>query len=117
MDRDEDAPDPARVIPPIVASRDGLTLLGGGEIGTSDLKEALSLAPDLVAADSGAEAALAAGLTPRVVIGDMDSLGPAAQTRLAPVLHRVDEQESTDFDKVTARVAAPFALGDRKSVV
>jgi len=108
----DDSPDTGRDAVPIVDSRDGLTLLGGGEICTHDLKEALSLAPDLVAADSGAAAALALGLMPRAVIGDMDSLAPEAQGRLAPgVLHRVDEQETTDFDKVVARVAAPFALG------
>lgn len=96
----------------IVDSAEGLTLLGGGELGPRDLTEALTLAPDLVAADSGAAAALARGLTPRAVIGDMDSLSRADQARLGPgLLHRIEEQDSTDFDKVLARVAAPFAIG------
>jgi len=96
----------------IIDSAGGVTLLGGGEIGTGDLKEALSLAPTLVAADSGAAVALASGVMPRAVIGDMDSLSAADQARLAPgVLHRVAEQDSTDFEKVLNRVRAPFALG------
>ncbi|MEL6207229.1 MAG: thiamine diphosphokinase [Pseudomonadota bacterium] len=90
----------------------GATLLGGGELAPQDLAEALTHAPDLVAADSGAAAALAAGLMPRAVIGDMDSLTLADQARLAPgILHHVPEQDSTDFDKVMARIDAPFALG------
>ena len=96
----------------IIDSAEGMTLLGGGEIGTGDLKEALSLAPALVAADSGAAAALALGQMPRAVIGDMDSLSAADQGRLAPgVLHPVPEQDSTDFEKVLDRVRAPFAIG------
>ena len=96
----------------VVTSTAGLTLLGGGELGTGDLSEALSLAPDLVAADGGAAVALAAGLVPRAVIGDMDSLSETARARLpAGTLHPVAEQDSTDFDKVLARVAGPFALG------
>ena len=96
----------------IVDSAQGLTLLGGGELGPGDLTDALTLAPDLVAADSGAAAALARGLMPRAVIGDMDSLSPADQDRLGPdILHRIAEQDSTDFDKVLARVTGPFAIG------
>lgn len=96
----------------LVRSDTGLTLLGGGELGTTDLADALSRAPGLVAADGGAKAALEAGHLPRAVIGDMDSLAPQDQARLPPgVLHPVPEQDSTDFDKVTARIAAPFALG------
>jgi thiamine pyrophosphokinase len=96
----------------IVRSQTGLTLLGGGELRPGDLAEALRHAPDLVAADSGAAAALGLGHMPGAVIGDMDSLSAADQARLAPgILHRIAEQDSTDFDKVLARVAGPFALG------
>ncbi|MEM1428639.1 MAG: thiamine diphosphokinase [Pseudomonadota bacterium] len=100
------------MIETIVSSTAGLTLLGGGHLGTNDLSDALSLAPDLVAADGGAAAALAQGNTPLAVIGDMDSLQPRDQARLPDgALHHVAEQDSTDFDKVLARVAGPFALG------
>ncbi len=96
----------------IVESAAGLTLLGGGDCCTRDLTEALSLAPDLVAADGGAMHALAAGYTPRAVLGDMDSLPTEAQARLPQAtLHRIADQDSTDFDKVLARVRGPFAIG------
>ena len=96
----------------LVESARGLTLLGGGALGPGDLAAALAEAPDLVAADSGAAAALAAGHMPLAVIGDMDSLADADRARLAPgVLHPVDEQDSTDFDKLLLRVAGPVAVG------
>jgi thiamine pyrophosphokinase len=44
------------------------------------------------------------------VIGDMDSLSPAAATAFADRLHRVEEQDSTDFDKALTRIAAPVVL-------
>lgn len=89
----------------------GVTLLGGGALGPRDLDEALAQAPRLVAADGGALAALARGLLPEAVVGDMDSLPPDARARLpADRLHAITEQETTDFDKVLRHVRAPFAL-------
>jgi len=96
----------------LIKSAHPLTILGGGEIAPGDLDTALALAPGLVAADSGAAAALASGHMPQAVIGDMDSLLPEDQARLDPgVLRRVAEQDSTDFDKVLARIDAPLAVG------
>ena len=67
-------------------------------------------APVLVAADGGADRALAAGYEPEAVIGDLDSLSDAARSRLAARLHHVPEQDSTDFDKALRHVDAPFVL-------
>jgi thiamine pyrophosphokinase len=94
----------------IVHSEDPVTLLGGAPVAPVVLREALALAPILVAADGGADTALAQGLAPRAVIGDMDSLSPAAATAFADRLHRVEEQDSTDFDKALTRIAAPVVL-------
>ncbi|MEI4472560.1 thiamine pyrophosphokinase [Frigidibacter sp. MR17.24] len=96
---------------PIVQSRDGITLLGAGAVGPEDLELALAHAPVLVAADGGAAAALAAGHLPEAVIGDLDSLPEAARAALGPGrLHRVPEQETTDFNKCLRLTAAPFHL-------
>ncbi|GGL76606.1 thiamine pyrophosphokinase [Wenxinia marina] len=94
----------------LVRSDRPVTLLGGADFRRTDLDEALSLAPALVAADGGADAALTAGVTPRAVIGDMDSISDAARAAFAGRLHRVSEQQSTDFDKVLRSVEAPLAL-------
>lgn len=98
--------------PVLLHSARGVTLLGGGALGAADLGLALRLAPDLVAADGAAAAALAAGLVPQAVIGDLDSLDPASAARLPPGrVHRIAEQSSTDFDKCLRSIRAPLILG------
>lgn len=76
------------------------------------LECALNHAPRLVAADGGANVALAFGRVPDWVIGDFDSI--SAET-LAAIPHdrhmKVAEQETTDFEKCLMRLVAPFILG------
>ena len=96
---------------PLFSSTRGVTLLGGGEATPQDVREALSHAPDLVAADGGARLAVDMGLTPEAVIGDFDSLGALDAKIPKDRLHRVDEQDSTDFEKCLRHVKAPFILG------
>lgn len=96
----------------IVQSATGVTLLGGGDFAHADLDMALNLAPVLVAADGGADSALAVGRLPEAVIGDFDSISPAARAAIpADRQHPVSEQDSTDFGKCLALVEAPFLIG------
>lgn len=96
----------------IVLSKETVGLVGGGPLGPEDVRFVESLAAILVAADSGADAALAAGCTPEAVIGDLDSLSDMARSRLPPErLHFVDDQNSTDLEKCLARIDAPLILG------
>jgi thiamine pyrophosphokinase len=96
----------------IVQTNEMVTLLGGGETGPGDLAEALSHAPVLVAADGGADRALAEGIMPRAVIGDFDSLSDEARQVIpGDRLHEIPEQETTDFDKCLRMVEAPLMLG------
>lgn len=96
---------------PVVSSRHGVTLIGGGAVAPGDLEQALALAPLLVAADGGAAAALDHAFQPAAVIGDFDSLSSAAKAQLPPeALHHVAEQDSTDFQKCLTRIDAPFVL-------
>ncbi len=88
-----------------------VTLIGGGQVLPDDIAEARALAPTCVAADGGADRALAAGITPEAVIGDMDSL--SAETRAVlpeGALHHIAEQDSTDFDKALRSIDAPAIL-------
>lgn len=92
--------------------RNNVTVLGGGECSRKTLEESLTLAPNLVAADGGAGVALRFGHLPELVIGDMDSLDSATRAALPPgILHRISEQDSTDFDKILGLVQAPLLLG------
>ena len=94
------------------ASPKGVTLIGGGAVTAEDLSLALSLAPVLVAADGGADAAIALGHLPDRSIGDFDSLDAAARDAIpAERLHRIAEQESTDFEKCLERIEAPLVIG------
>ena len=95
----------------IVESAEGVTLVGGGPVPAALMRQALRLAPRLVAADGGADRALRLGHLPEAVIGDMDSLSDVARQRLADRLHPVAEQETTDFDKALRSIRAPFVLG------
>ena len=89
-----------------------VTLLGGGEVDTAQLRLALMLAPALVAADGGANMALSEGLRPELVIGDFDSVTVKTLAAIPPERQmKVAEQESTDFEKCLMRIAAPFILG------
>lgn len=94
---------------PIVASRCPVTLLGPAPSNPPDIKAALARAPVLVAADGGAEAALALGLMPEAVIGDFDSFDPRGRVP-EDRLHRIAEQDSTDFEKALDRISAPRVL-------
>lgn len=95
----------------VVHSTRGVTLAGGGRFSARLLAESRVFAPDLVAADGGADRLLALGAEPEAVIGDFDSISAAAQVRLAGRLHPIREQITTDFDKALRSIVAPFVLG------
>jgi thiamine pyrophosphokinase len=91
---------------------DNVTLLGGGELSAATVSELLTLAPNLVACDGGAARALDFGLMPRLVVGDMDSLGPQARAQIDPTrILEIAEQDSTDFDKAIRSIETPMILG------
>lgn len=90
---------------------DAVTLVGGGALEAATLERALARAPRLVAADGGADAALALGRVPDLAVGDFDSISQAARDRLgAERLHHDPDQETTDFDKALAAVPAQLVL-------
>ena len=95
----------------IVEQDKSVTLVGGGTVGPQDLEFALSLAPFLVAADSGADRAVAAGFEPQAVIGDLDSISNVVRNQLAPKkIFEIAEQDSTDFHKALRQIKAPVVL-------
>ncbi len=98
------------MLSPIVHEKAPLTLLGGANVSPTVLNICLSRTSLCVAADGGADVALAAGITPLAVIGDLDSLSDAARAALADILHPVADEDTTDFEKVLQRVKAPLIL-------
>ncbi|WP_234417076.1 thiamine diphosphokinase [Loktanella sp. Alg231-35] len=63
-----------------------------------------------IGVDGGADHLLDAGVTPAAVIGDLDSLSCRARATFADLLHPVDDQSTTDFEKVLQRVEAPMMI-------
>ncbi|MEL7345471.1 MAG: thiamine diphosphokinase [Pseudomonadota bacterium] len=95
----------------IVDVKSPITLVGGAHFGSEILNECLTIAPNLVAADGGANAAVAHGHIPLAVIGDFDSLDRTSRDAVpADRLHQIDEQDSTDFQKAMGRIRAPLVL-------
>ena len=95
---------------PIVHVSSPVTLLGGADLDDNELNICLNLAPSVVAADGGADHALREGLRPLAVIGDMDSISAPARAAFGDVLHRIGEQDTTDFEKCLTRISAPLIM-------
>lgn len=96
---------------PVLRTDRGVTLVGGGALNAGTLRAAMALAPVVMAADGGADAALALGVMPDAVVGDFDSLSDAARAAVpADRLHHIAEQDSTDLQKCLSRVEAPFVI-------
>ena len=76
-------------------------LFADGDTPSADLIRRLAGEADfVVAADGGAGKALAAGVRPDAVVGDFDSLSPAARRSLAKdCLHHAPSPDSTDLQK------------------
>ena len=95
----------------IVVTNEPVTLLCAGVTTPQTIREALALAPILVAADGAAANALALGILPRAVIGDFDSIDDAIRAKVPEDrLFPVTEQDSTDFEKCLREIDAPLVL-------
>jgi thiamine pyrophosphokinase len=94
----------------IVRSHTAIIVVGAGDVSAEDLALIRALGHPVVAADGGALRCLDAGIMPDAVIGDLDSIGNALADIPPDRLHRVSEQETTDFDKCLRSVSAPLVL-------
>lgn len=94
----------------IVSSAAPIGLIGGAPDAQGAFDLADSYVSDWVAADGGADLLLARGRRPRAVIGDMDSISPAARAAFAAQSHPIAEQDSTDFDKALRHIDAPVVV-------
>lgn len=89
-----------------------VTLIGCGNVKKSVLRRAIGQAPAVVAADGAAQVALDHGIMPDAVIGDFDSIPEVARASIPQMrLHRITEQDSTDFEKCLRNIQAPLVIG------
>lgn len=96
-----------------IVARSGMVLLLGGAGCDKTAFDTLLVKSDaVVAADGGADHALALGCVPDAVIGDLDSVSDQALVKIpSERVHHIAEQDSTDFDKVLRSVDAPLVVG------
>ena len=88
-----------------------VTLVGAGALDRSMVEATQRFAPVLIAADSGADRLAEMRLSPRAVIGDMDSVADPEHWRAGPAAFvHLAEQDTTDFEKCLYATEAPFYL-------
>lgn len=74
-------------------------VIANGELPSADtLQELLAEYPLIIAADGAADQALARGIRPDIVVGDLDSVTPDGKGRVAQVVE-VRDQNRTDLEK------------------
>jgi thiamine pyrophosphokinase len=86
-----------------------VTLLGHADMTPRQLKGLIDSNRPLVCADGGAYTAMENGLTPDIVIGDMDSF--VDRDNYVGRIICITEQDSTDFEKCLYTVKAPIFIG------
>jgi thiamine pyrophosphokinase len=87
---------------------DRMLLLCNGEPPSRSLVRALAAQADLVvAADGGANTARTYGVTPDIIIGDLDSIRPSTKRRFrSSIILHVRRQDNTDLEKALDFMAA-----------
>lgn len=94
----------------IVQSTKPVTLLGGGPLNESDLTKSLEFAPRVIAADGGIRHLGPDHPLPDAIVGDLDSIENTDLKRFSDRIHRIEDQNTTDFEKVLTSVSAPLYL-------
>ena len=86
-------------------------LVGNGPVDAGAVALAHPFCPHIVAADGGANAALAHGLKLDATIGDMDSSADDKTPETHGEIIHIAAQDSTDFEKCLSVINAPLILG------
>ncbi|MEM9707865.1 MAG: thiamine diphosphokinase [Pseudomonadota bacterium] len=93
----------------LIRSDRPVTLIGPTEVRRCDFDAAMAVSDGLIAADGGAEKAIHFGHLPDWVVGDFDSFDSAGRIPEDRLL-RLEDQDSTDFQKCLSAVDAPLIL-------
>ena len=95
---------------PLISFEGLLVIVGGGVVDRDLLRDLYAGGGHLVAADGGADEIAAAGLVPEAIIGDFDSLSDPGEWLGRTRLIRIEEQETTDFEKTLYSSYAPVTV-------
>jgi len=86
-------------------------LVGNGPVDAEAVALARPHCGAVVAADGGLTAALAHGMRPEMVIGDLDSCPTDVRQMSDIKITEISDQNTTDFEKCLATISAPLILG------
>ena len=90
-----------------------LTIVGGGEFSSANFHKCLKIAPKIIAVDSGLNFLDINKNVPDWIIGDLDSVKNLKVWKLkGSHIKKIQEQETTDFEKCLYSFNAPFFLGN-----
>jgi thiamine pyrophosphokinase len=95
---------------PVIAFDGLLVIVGGGAVDRDLLRDLYLSGGHLVGADGGADEIVAAGLVPEAIIGDFDSLANPDEWLGRTQLLRIEEQDTTDFEKALYSTHAPVTV-------
>ena len=85
-------------------------LLGGGDINWPIFQHYLDKGWPLVAADGAANALEATDIVPELIMGDLDSLKNLERWEEKTAVHKIAEQDTTDFEKCLYSIDAPHFI-------
>ncbi len=87
-----------------------LVIVGGGEVDTALLWRFRREGAAIIAADGGANICAEKRIMPDAIIGDMDSIADAKYWQEKSKLIKVEDQETTDFEKCLKLSEAPVTI-------
>ena len=88
-----------------------VVLLGGGVCVTDTLLQLLQQGYPLIAADGGANYLAELSIIPELIIGDLDSLSRQSHWESITRVVKLEEQDTTDFEKCLYSIDAPLYIG------
>lgn len=95
---------------PLHTFSEPVILVGGGDVDPDQLKEIAALNYPIVAADGGANILKKCKLTPKSIIGDIDSLEDIEGWKARTSIHQQSNENTTDFEKCLSSVQAPLYI-------
>ena len=88
-----------------------IILLGAGDVNWPLLQHYADKGCPVVAADGGANLLMGKDIFPDLIIGDLDSLELSRIQNDQTTVHRIEEQDTTDFEKCLYAADAPRYVG------
>lgn len=95
---------------PLLTFEGLLVIVGGGTVDFQLIRDLAAAGAHLVGADGGADRIVQAGHAPEAIIGDLDSLANPGEWLGRTRLLRIEEQDTTDFEKALYSTHAPLTI-------